>query len=54
MDNMESDLVTILKWVGILALISVPLVLLARKEHSTEAKENRYEDSDIFSEQLTG
>ncbi len=44
----------ILKWAGILALLSLPIVFLARKKRSAEQGEVHDEDNNIFAEELAG
>ncbi len=50
---MEDKLMKILKWAGIFALISLPILFLAWKKHSAEQAEPRVDENDIFAEELT-
>ena len=51
--TMESKLVKILKWAGVLALVSLPILLLTMKKRPAAQNEARDEESNIFAEELT-
>ena len=55
MNNEESSFVKVLKWAGIVALVTVPLVVLLKKKNAEQAvPPSQSDDSDIFDAELRG
>lgn len=44
----------LLKWLGIAALVAVPVIILVKKSKAEEEEVTEEEDSNIFSEELQG
>lgn len=49
---MNENLVKILKWGGIIALVSLPLLLLAKRRDSQTVAQQEKDSNDIFAEEL--
>lgn len=49
---MSSNVSKILKWAGILALISLPLLLFTKRKKSKQEQETEEDENNIFAEEL--
>ena len=50
----NNDFVRFLKWTGVLALISVPIVLLLRRKKQDSGTQSYAEDGNVFESELEG
>jgi hypothetical protein len=50
----DNDLKNFLAWTGILALLSVPIVLLIRRSRSADAHQSYAEEGNVFESELEG
>ena len=50
----DSDLKRILAWTGVLALLSVPLVMLFRRSREADVHQPYTEDGHVFESELEG
>jgi len=50
----DNDIKHFLAWTGILALLSVPIVMLFRRDKSADAHQPYTEDGNVFESELEG
>ena len=50
----DNDFRRFLAWTGVLALLSVPIMLLLRRKHPADAHQSYAEEGNVFESELEG